>query len=94
MGQPLAMRLSVWVRQVWIDAIHRRGGRQGGYGGPGPTTAIGADERRVLARNCLRPDCTFDDIGVDLDTAIGKEALESGTAGQGLADDLSQLGFA
>ena len=77
-----------------VDAVHFRRGEQRGDRRPGPPTTIGAGEQCILARNGLRSDRAFDDVGVDLDTAIGKEALERSAAAQGVADGLGQLGFA
>jgi len=37
---------------------------------------VAASEEAILFRNCLWPDGTFDDVGVELDTSIGQEAFE------------------
>ena len=38
--------------------------------------AVGTGEESILAVQCDRPDGAFDDVGVDLDAAVIKEADE------------------
>jgi len=42
----------------------------------------------------LGPDCSLDDVGVELDAAIGQEALEDGATRDRVADRLGELRFA
>ena len=95
LGQPLAMRSRVWVSQAcgstsFILAVVRSVAMVAQVRPPPSLPA----NKAVLSRDCLRPDGALDDVGVDLDAAIGEEALERGAAAQGVADRLGQLGFA
>ena len=69
-----------------IDVTHLRGLQQRGDSRPGPTATMRPSEERILPRNCLRPYCPLDNVGVDLDAAITQEALESCAPGRSIAD--------
>jgi hypothetical protein len=59
---------------VRFDAHEFAGLDQRGDDGPMLAAAVGAREERVFAVQRDRPDCAFDDVGVDLDTAVVEEA--------------------
>jgi len=48
----------------------------------------------IISRNRLGPDCSLDDVGVELDAAVGKKAFEDGTTRDRVAERLGQLRFA
>ena len=55
---------------------------------------MAAREERVLSCDGLWSDRPLNDVGVDLDAAVGQEALESEAPGCGIADRLGEFGFA
>lgn len=76
-----------------IDTIHFAGLQKGRDSRLCVSAAVAACEERILSDDCLGPDCPLDDIGVDLDAAVGQEALEDSPPGRGVADRLGQLRF-
>lgn len=59
-----------------IDIVHLGGLQQGGDGRPCAAATVAAGEQGILSRNGLWPDGAFDDVGVDLDTAVDEEVLQ------------------
>ncbi len=56
--------------------------------------AVGAGEEMIFAPERDRPDCAFDDIGVDLDAAVVEEASKAVSARERVADCPGDGGFA
>ena len=80
--------------RCWIDVVHPACLQEGGDSGPRAAASVRSGEEAVLARDGLGPDGAFDDVGVELDQAVGQEAFEDVAPGDGVADGLGQLRFA
>ncbi|MDR6901486.1 hypothetical protein J2W52_003110 [Rhizobium miluonense] len=52
---------------------------------PGPATAVASGEETIFSRNCLGSDRSFNDVGVELDPAIGQETLEDVATRDGIS---------
>jgi hypothetical protein len=65
--------------------IHFRRLQQGGDGCLGPATALATREQHIFSRYCLGSDGTFDNVGIDFDTAIEEKAPEDLPSGGGVA---------
>ena len=78
---------------VWFNADEFAGLDQRRYDGPMLAAAVGAGEEMIFAPERDRPDCAFDDIGVDLDAAVVEEAGDALPAQERVADGLGELGL-
>ena len=76
---------------VGFDATQLTGLDQRSDDGPVLAAAVGAGEQRVLAVERNRSDRSFDDIAVDFDAPVVKEAGQSFPARQGVTDRLGKL---
>ncbi len=81
LGQP-----GVWVHARDLAVLNERGDHR-----PVVAAFVGACEKRILAIESQRPDRPLDGVGVQLDAAIIQEQRQSGPAGQGVADGVSEL---
>src|SRR4051812_48403643 len=81
------------VREVGLrlDADQLAGLDEGGKDGPVLGAAVGTGEEGVLAGERERADRTLDDVGVDLDPAVVKEAAQPCPAGERVADRVGEL---
>jgi hypothetical protein len=76
---------------IWVDAVELRGFYERGDCRPMLATAVGTGEEGILPIESDRSDRAFDDVGVDLDAAVVKEAAEPGPARERVADRFGQL---
>ena len=77
-----------------IDVIELGGREQCGKGRPCSSAAVRSGEERIFARDGLGADGPLDDVVIDIDPAVMKEALEIGAAPQSISDRVGQFGFA
>ncbi|CCV11515.1 hypothetical protein MESS4_330064 [Mesorhizobium sp. STM 4661] len=68
-----------------IDTVHFGGLQKGRDSRPLVSAAVAACKKRILSDDCLGPDRPLNDIGVDLDAAVGQEALEDSPPGRGVS---------
>src|SRR5262245_1065786 len=77
-----------------VDPVHLAGFDERGDDRPMLAAAVGAGEEMIFAPERDRPDCAFDDIGVDLDAAVVEEASKAVPARERVADCSGDGGFA
>ncbi len=76
-----------------IDGIHlcclqeRRDRR------PGPAAAVAASEEAIFPGDGLGSDSSLDNVGVELDAAVGQEALEYVATRYGIPESFGEFGF-
>ncbi len=77
-----------------VDDVELRCCQQCRDGSLGSAASVGASEKRILSGDGMRSDGSFDDVGVDLDTTIGEEALQRRSPADDIADCLGELRLA
>ena len=76
---------------VWFDTDELAGLDQRGNDGPMLAAAVGAREECVFAVQRDRPDCAFDDVGVDFDTTVVDEAGQALPTRERIADSFKRV---
>ncbi len=74
--------------------VHFGGLQKGGDRRPSVAAAFTSGKQTVFARDGLRADCPFNDVGVDLDTAVFEKEFQRVPAGHRIADRFGCLGLA
>lgn len=74
-----------------VDVIHPAGLEECGDGRPCAAAAVRSGEETVFSGDRLGPDGPLDDVGIDLDQAVGQEPLEDVAPGDGIAQGFGQL---
>lgn len=78
---------------MWIDAVEFGCGQYGGYVGPCSASPIGTREKCILTCDRMESDGPLDDVGVDFDPTVGKEAFQDRSTAKCITDRFGQPGF-